>query len=119
MEGLGVSEEGWEAISAIGYQKTSKLFRRPFAWRGSNLRANSSNDPFLNGDGMSGSPMSFSSMKGLNSYRSPNALRPIPLSSNNRAFSNWTKEQFGVDKKEAEFVSGTAAQKILFADHLR
>lgn len=50
--------------------------------------------------------MSFSSMRGLNSYRSPPALgRPVPLSSSHRAFSNWTKEQFGVDKKEAEFVS--------------
>lgn len=61
---------------------------------------------------MSGSPMSFSSMKGLNSYRSPNALRPIPLSSSNRAFSNWTKEQFGVDKKEAEFVSVTELEHM-------
>lgn len=95
----------WEAISAIGYQKTSKLLGRFFIRREAKLRSDSSNDPFLNGDTMSGSPMSFSSMRGLNSYRSPNALRPIPLSSSNRAFSNWTKEQFGVDKKEAEFVS--------------
>ena len=58
--------------------------------------------------------MSFSSMRGLNnSFRSPSALgRPVALSSSHRAFSHWAKEQFGVDKKEAEFVSVFVSQSI-------
>jgi hypothetical protein len=71
------------------------------------INHSSSQDPFLNGEGVSGSPMSFSSMRGLNnSFRSPNLhTRALPLNANNRAFANWKQEQFGVDKKESEFVS--------------
>ncbi|KAJ9124676.1 hypothetical protein QFC24_003043 [Naganishia onofrii] len=72
----------------------------------SRIPKDDSQDPFLNGEGVSGSPMSFSSMRGLNnSFRSPNLhTRALPLNANNRAFANWKQEQFGVDKKESEFM---------------